>query len=113
MMEIKDMDEYQLLAKRTQPQLSKRDLLLNMTIGICGEGGELADTVKKEIYHGHEVDDLAKAKELGDILWYVANAADVLGYSLQEIAEMNIEKLRKRFPNGFSTVDSIKRVDTL
>lgn len=110
-MEITNLNEYQLLAKRTQPDLHVNDFLLNMTIGICGEGGELADMVKKEIFHGHEPDDLAKAKELGDILWYLANTADVLGYTLQEIAEINIDKLRKRYPDGFNTTDSIKRVD--
>lgn len=111
-MNLTGLNDYQYQAGRTAPELAFKDMLLNMTVGICGEGGELADTIKKHVYHGHDFDREGAAKELGDILWYVANLAEVLEYDLSVIAEMNIEKLRKRYPEGFSTAASIARVDT-
>ncbi len=67
--------------------------------------------VKKAAYHGHALDVEAMAKELGYLQWYIAGMASCLGLSLSAIQEANIEKLRRRYPEGFSTVDSIKRVD--
>lgn len=110
-MEIKDMNEYQQLALRTKPELSDKDLMLNAALGATGEAGELADAIKKHIYHNHPLAPENVAKELGDMMWYISLMAEVFGYTLQEVAEMNIEKLRKRYPEGFSSVDSIKRVD--
>ena len=69
--------------------------VLYPTLGLCGEAGEVADKVKKQVRDGvfnrHEV-----AKELGDVLWYLANLANDIGYNLDEIADMNIEKLTSR-----------------
>lgn len=110
-MEIKNLNEYQLLALRTKPDLSRRDLMLNAALGSTGEAGELSDAIKKHVYHNHPLPFENVAKELGDMMWYISLMAEVFGYTLQEIAEMNIEKLRTRYPEGFSTVDSIKRVD--
>ena len=69
--------------------------VLYPTLGLCGEAGEVADKVKKQVRDGvfnrHEV-----AKELGDVLWYLDNLANDIGYNLDEIADMNIEKLTSR-----------------
>lgn len=81
------------------------------SLGLTGEAGEFADLVKKHIGHGHELDREKAAKELGDVLWYVARLAEMIGYDLDTIAGMNIEKLRKRYPDGFSTEASKARVD--
>ena len=105
--------EYQSLAMRTvNPDLSKKDMLINSVMGLCGESGEAIDIVKKWYAHGHELDKEHFAKELGDICWYLAEAATALDMDLEEIMAANIEKLRKRYPDGFSTEDSIMRVDT-
>lgn len=105
--------EYQSLAMRTvNPELSKKDMLINSVMGLCGESGEAIDIVKKWYAHGHELDKEHFAKELGDICWYLAEAATALDMDLEEIMAANIEKLRKRYPDGFSTEDSIMRVDT-
>jgi NTP pyrophosphatase (non-canonical NTP hydrolase) len=65
------------------------------TLGLCGEAGEVAEKVKKQVRDGvfnrHEV-----AKELGDVLWYLANISNDIGYSLKEIANMTVDKLRSR-----------------
>ncbi len=69
--------------------------VLYPTLGLCGETGEVAEKVKKQVRDGvfnrHEV-----AKELGDVLWYLANLSNDIGYNLDEIADINIEKLTSR-----------------
>ena len=117
-----DLNEYQNLAKRTRalyqegpdavaPSAGDKAITI-MALGLTGESGELADHVKKYIGHGHPFDRDYVAKELGDILWYVANLADVLGIPLDDIGTANIEKLIARYPDGFSTADSLERRDT-
>lgn len=94
------INEYQELAKRTMNKdLSEKDMLINGVMGLCGESGEAIDIVKKHIAHNHELDKEHLAKELGDIAWYLAETATALGYSLEDIFKMNIEKLKKRYPD--------------
>ena len=104
------VNEYQKLAMTTLNQsLSKRDVLINSVMGLCGESGEAIDIVKKWMAHGHELDRTHLAKELGDIAWYLAEAATALDMDLEDIFQANIEKLRKRYPEGFSSSSSIHR----
>ena len=103
------INEYQALAMRTlNPDLKEQEILLNSVMGLCGEAGEVIDHVKKHICHGHALDKQHLIKELGDVAWYLAEAAHALGVSLEEVFEGNIEKLRKRYPKGFSTQKSIE-----
>lgn len=85
------------------------DKLTLAALGLTGESGEVADHIKKVIYQGHTIDFRHLAEELGDVLWYLALACDAIGYSLQEIMLMNVQKLRQRYPNGFEAERSIKR----
>ena len=102
--------EYQELAMRTvNPNLGKKDMLINSVMGLCGESGEAIDIVKKWFAHGHELDKEHLKKELGDIAWYLAEAATALDVSLEDVFEANIEKLRKRYPEGFATEKSVNR----
>jgi NTP pyrophosphatase (non-canonical NTP hydrolase) len=108
-----NFNEYQQETKRTAPQVpvdEEVNLLVNFALGTAGEGGEIADYIKKVVFHGHPLDKTKLANELGDELWYIARLADLLGFTLEEIAAMNVEKLRKRYPNGFSEEDSRNRV---
>lgn len=108
-----EMDEYQRLASTTaNMDLDPEIMLASYALGLTGEAGEVADLVKKHVAHGHDLDNDKYFKELGDVLWYVAQAARVRGISLSDVAEANIEKLRKRYPEGFSTEASKARVDT-
>lgn len=104
--------EYQELAMRTvNPDLDKKNMLINSVMGLCGESGEAIDIVKKWFAHGHDLDKEHLAKELGDVAWYLAEAATALDISLEDILEANIEKLRKRYPEGFETKRSIERTE--
>lgn len=106
-----DINEYQALASRTiNPVLSRKELLINSVMGLCGESGEAIDIVKKWFAHGHELDKEHLLKELGDIAWYLAEAATVLDVPLEQIFSANIEKLQKRYPEGFDKDRSIHRL---
>ena len=104
-------NEYQKLAMTTlNPELSKRDVLINSVMGLCGESGEAIDIVKKWMAHGHELGKAHLAKELGDIAWYLAEAATALDMDLEDILQANIDKLKKRYPEGFSCQRSQSRL---
>ena len=104
------INEYQKLAMTTlNPALSERDVLINAVMGLCGESGEAIDIVKKHLAQGHELDREHLIKELGDIAWYLAEAAHVLGVDLEEVLQRNIDKLRARYPEGFDTKKSLNR----
>ncbi len=106
------VNEYQKLAMVTlNRDLDKKEMLTNAVMGLCGESGEACDIVKKHLFHGHELDRAALIKELGDVAWYLAEAAEALDVSLDEVFERNIEKLKKRYPEGFSSERSINRED--
>ena len=107
------INEYQELAMKTvNPKLNKDEMLINSVMGLCGESGEAIDIVKKWFAHGHMLDKEHLKKELGDIAWYLAEASTALGISLEEVLEANIDKLRKRYPEGFETKRSLERDNT-
>ena len=77
--------------------------LLTAAVGISAEGGEFMEIVKKMIFQGKPAseDNIEHLKiELGDVLWYVAQACMALNISFEEVADMNIKKLEKRYPEG-------------
>ena len=105
-----NINEYQRLAMTTlNPDLNKREVLINSVMGLCGESGEAIDIVKKWLAQGHELDREKLAKELGDIAWYLAETAWALDIPLERILQANIEKLKKRYPEGFDSSRSINR----
>lgn len=125
---IDTLDAYQDAALRTaardfnaygiDPKYKNDELLLRKldqliwSNGLTGEAGECADFLKKLHGHGHVYDSAARqhmGKELGDVLWYLAVLADSFGFDLSEIAQMNVDKLMKRYPNGFEIKRSIDR----
>lgn len=108
-----ELNEFQNRCLRTaQTDVPNQERLLIAVLGLTGEAGELANKLKKMYGHGHPFDAEVLADEASDCAWYISEIAWVLGYSLEEIAQMNIEKLKKRYPDGFSTEASIQRVDT-
>lgn len=106
------INEYQKLAMTTlNPALTEKEVLINGVMGLCGESGEAIDIVKKWLAQGHELDKEKLAKELGDICWYLAETATALGCDLEDIMAANIEKLKKRYPQGFESQRSIDRAE--
>ena len=96
-----DADIYQLDVLKYAPDYQHyMPNVLYAAIGMCGEAGEVSELVKKYEYHGHAIDTEHLARELGDVLWYVAYMADLFGYSLGKIMAINQEKLAKRYPDG-------------
>lgn len=107
---------YQELSSRTMPtkdgSLVKSDLQKCIFgLGLSGEAGETVEMIKKHIGHGHPLDREKLKKELGDDLWYIAALCTVFDISMAEVAQMNIDKLKARYPEGFTTTASIGRKD--
>lgn len=100
--------EYQVLAQRTSLD-DGHDRILNGCMGLCGESGECIDILKKNRMQYHQLDKQKLVEELGDVMWYCAELATGLGMALDDIARANIEKLRKRYPEGFTPERSIHR----
>ena len=109
-------NDYQRAALRTAPNMHfwfecEEDLaaLLNGALGLCGEAGEVADLIKKAAFQGHELDEEKVIEELGDVAWYLAIASEALGVTLGEVLQKNVDKLAKRYPEGFDKASSINR----
>jgi NTP pyrophosphatase (non-canonical NTP hydrolase) len=104
------MNEYQDLTSRTAPHFDDIvEEIVAWSMGLAGETGEYCDLVKKAIWHKHDWDHRKQALELGDILYYISRSANAIGYTMDEIATMNIIKLNERYPNGFNPNDSKNR----
>ena len=104
-----DFNEYQKLAMRTASETGKRNLVLNGVMGLCGEAGECIDIVKKNMFQGHGLDREKLIDEASDCFWYLAAIATGLDVTLEEIALHNVEKLKKRYPDGFNADRSLNR----
>lgn len=108
------LNDYQQLVLRTSNPAVDDDwsaAMTNWSLGLAGEGGEFANLVKKTVFHEHPWDQDKAVKELGDCLWYIARAAATLGVGLEDVAQLNVDKLRTRYPNGWTREDSINRRD--
>jgi NTP pyrophosphatase (non-canonical NTP hydrolase) len=109
-METMSFEQYQELSQRTANKDMELSLRLAVAgLGITGEAGEVADIIKKHIGHGHPLNIDGLGKELGDVMWYLSEISYIIGYPLGLIAKDNIEKLKKRYPQGFSSERSINR----
>jgi NTP pyrophosphatase (non-canonical NTP hydrolase) len=105
-------NEFQQNVLRTaNSDISEKEALSNACMGLAGESGEYIDMVKKHIFHNHSLDFDKVEKELGDILYYVAWAANIHGITLDSVMQTNVNKLLKRYPNGFNSADSLNRKD--
>ncbi|MGL6108094.1 nucleoside triphosphate pyrophosphohydrolase family protein [Romboutsia sp.] len=108
-LKIETFEKYQKEVQRTR---SFNDTeLINYTLGLVCESGEFGDMIKKHLFHNHDLDIEEVKKELGDVMWYLSNLCNVLEIELSDVATGNIEKLKSRYPNGFSCDDSINRVE--
>ncbi len=105
-------NEYQKQAMKFASSVStetKEQLLIQGVMGMNGEAGEAIDLVKKHLFHGHDLDKEHLAKELGDVMWYIATSAEAIGYKLDDIMQMNIDKLTARYGDHFDSEKSKHR----
>lgn len=103
-------NEYRKLARRTMNfNLTEREQLAMLGLGLGGEAGEVVDLIKKVAFHGHDMDREKLIKEAGDIMWYLEMLLDYVGITMSEVYEKNIQKLNERYPNGFSEEASRRR----
>lgn len=106
-MSIVYLNEYQKKALATAGEHGETELapedkrLLYAALACAGEAGEVVEAVKKQLFHGKPRDPAKIADELGDLLWGVAYAAAQAGYTLEQIANLNVHKLAARYPEGF------------
>lgn len=104
-------NEYQELAARTiNSELSEGEVLSHALFGMVAEIGEL-HSIYQKTYQGHEIDIEHVKKELGDLLWFIAEFCTVHGGTLEEVMVMNIEKLYGRYPDGFDADHSLNRAE--
>lgn len=107
-----NFSDYQDLAARTLGRdRTHEQQLANAALGLTGEAGETAELIKKHLFHATPLDRDAMVKELGDCLWYIAAFATVLDIPMSEIADKNIEKLKRRYPEGFDPERSRNRTE--
>jgi len=103
------LNEYQRLAERTiNTALDRRDIEMHALHGMVGEIGEIHSIYQKK-YQGHPVDEGDLMKEVGDLMWFVAEFAFAHEWELDDVGQMNIDKLRRRYPDGFSAERSVHR----
>ena len=114
-------NEYQKLAMRTcnfdynSPNLmvaytESVNMKRHAVFGLCSEAGEVASIFQKE-YQGHRVDSEHLKKEIGDCLWMIAELCSVHGFELEDVMELNIQKLKERYPEGFDPERSLHRAE--
>lgn len=103
------LNEYQKLAARTiNYENSCADMEMHALHGMCGEIGELHSLYQK-MYQGHQFDKEHAMKELGDLLWFIAEYCTACDFTLEDVAKANIEKLKARYPEGFEADKSLHR----
>ena len=107
-----DLDTYQALATRTMnPSLDEKGRLLDAAAGLAEEAGEVLGTIRKHLFQERPLDRREISRELGDALWCLSAVATALDLSLGEVAHQNVEKLRHRFPHGFTPDAATLRAD--
>lgn len=105
-----DIREFQRVSTRTlNKELSKEQAISNMIFGANGELGEVTDILKKHLYQGHRINKIHLAEEIGDTLFYIVNLCTIYNLDVEDILQGNVDKLKKRYKNGFTVEESINR----
>lgn len=105
-----NIQEYFQNTERTRSLLSDKQLdNIHMALGLVTEAGELADVFKKNLAYNKNIDWINVQEEIGDLLWYIAGLCNINGFDLEAILQNNIDKLRTRYPEKFTSQDAIER----
>jgi len=102
-------NDYQKEAAKTANRTN--DALSMGALGLAGEAGEVVDLIKKHLYHGHPLDKDKLTREIGDLAWYCAFIATVVGIEFDDVATTNLAKLKARYGDAFSVEKSINRAE--
>ena len=106
-----DLKNYQKLCRKTAKKFKrKEDAIISWGLGISGEAGDVAGCIKKTLYHGNDQREGIR-ENVGDVMWYLAMICNFYGWNLEDILKENIEKLKARYPKGF-TEKAAKRKNT-
>lgn len=102
-------EQYRYISTKNSPAdpidiTHEQALWLLCGLGLAGEGGEVADILKKHVFHGKALDTAHLFEEVGDVLWYLDRLCWLMGWTLEEVMQANVAKLRKRYPGGFKKV---------
>ena len=108
---VTGLDEFQRITLRTAGDIYADGWIVEKLLGLSEEVGETLGLIKKAEFHGRELDRDALKKELGDVLWYLSTIARFFNLTLSDVATANVEKLRKRYPQGFNVEASRNRKD--
>ena len=105
-------NDYQMLASRTiNKNLYLDEMEIHAILGMASEIGELQGLYQKE-YQGHELDEAHAKKELGDLLWFIAEYCTAMEWCMEEVMQENIDKLKERYPEGFKAEQSLNRKES-
>jgi NTP pyrophosphatase (non-canonical NTP hydrolase) len=111
--------EYQIAASRTlidkplRPLTDYEHMIVWNAIGVAGEAGELCERIKHGIFHNHGLSRKDVSEEIGDLIWYIAALCSRMNLNLADIMDNNIEKLKKRYPSGYTEDHSKERMDKI
>jgi NTP pyrophosphatase (non-canonical NTP hydrolase) len=106
-----DFQQYQSLSMRTAKNLDWDANLFHVALGLSGEAGEFCDSVKRHLIYGQTFDKHNAIEEIGDLMWYVALACNVLGVDMERVAFENVKKLQRRYPEQYSDSLAAARLD--
>jgi NTP pyrophosphatase (non-canonical NTP hydrolase) len=106
-----DFQIYQHRAMRTAKPMEPSDDLMHAALGLAGEAGEFADAVKKHLVYGQPLDKANAIEEIGDIMWFCALACSALSIDMGRVAQMNIDKLKRRYPEKYADDLAVARLD--
>lgn len=106
---IMDIATYKAASERTLIDKGHDMNLLHAAMGIGTEAGELLDAFKRKLFYGKELDVVNVKEEIGDIMWYVAILLRELDLDFHELLQLNIDKLRARFPEKFTETHALNR----
>lgn len=104
-------NEFQRLAMRTNNKLEFTKQLTHAAMGVAGEAGEIIDTVKKFSIYGHQLNVPNLREEAGDVMWFVALLCDTIGADMEDVMAECIEKLKKRYPEQYTSELAAARLD--
>jgi len=102
-----NLKEYQEACKKTAKEFATPETeIATWGLGVAGEAGDIASCIKKTFAHKNEAIKYGLKENLGDTMWYIAMICNFFNWDLEEVLNENIEKLRKRYPNGFTFEDA-------